>query len=140
MQYHPRCDLIFLVLHGRNTLATIDPSDPAAPITMFPSAGKVPSIREYAALEYSPILDTLVYYSAVDGNHVYAADCGARAHWQVVTARAALDPIADAAAGSRYPLNLAHTFGRFRIAHFDDVDLAILVRHVDSPVYAMRIC
>jgi hypothetical protein len=38
---------------------------------------------------------------------------------------------------SRCHINLAHTFGRFRVAHFDDADLALLVRHVDSPVYAM---
>ena len=40
------------------------------------------------------------------------------------------------ARGTRY---LAHAFGRFRIASFGALDLAILVRHVDSPVYAMRL-
>ena len=48
-------------------------------------------------------------------------------------------PIADAAGRSRYPVNRSHVFGRFRIATFDAIDLAILVRHVDSPVYAMRL-
>jgi hypothetical protein len=47
--------------------------------------------------------------------------------------------MADAAAQSCHHVNRAHTFGRFRIAHFDDFDLALLVRHVDSPVYAMRL-
>jgi hypothetical protein len=50
-----------------------------------------------------------------------------------------LDPIADAASRSRYPVHLSQTFGRFRIASFGAIDLALLVRHVDSPVYAMRL-
>ena len=50
-----------------------------------------------------------------------------------------LDPIADGRRRSRGPVNLAHVFGRFRVASFDGIDLAILVRHVDSPVYAMRL-
>ena len=48
-------------------------------------------------------------------------------------------PIADAANHSRYPVNLSQTFGRFRIASFGTIDVAMLVRHVDSPVYAMRL-
>jgi hypothetical protein len=35
-----------------------------------------------------------------------------------------------------------HVFGRFRLVEYGDADpmtLAILVRHVDSPVYAMRL-
>ena len=40
---------------------------------------------------------------------------------------------------TRYDVNQGHTFGRFRIARFEDVDLAVLVRHVDTPVYCMRL-
>jgi len=54
-------------------------------------------------------------------------------------AAGALDPIADAASRSRYPVNISQTFGRFRIASFGAIDLAIFVRHVDSSVYAMRL-
>ncbi len=39
----------------------------------------------------------------------------------------------------RVLVNRDHTFGRFRIAHFKEFDVAILVRHIDSPVYAMRL-
>jgi len=35
-------------------------------------------------------------------------------------------------------VSLSHVFGRFRIASMEGVDVAILVRHVDSPVYAWR--
>jgi hypothetical protein len=78
-----------------------------------------------------------VYYSAVDGATVFAIDWDGAARWRAISAPTSLDPVADAAAQSRYHVNLAHTFGRFRIAHFDGADLALLVRHVDSPVYAM---
>ncbi|MDH3209933.1 MAG: hypothetical protein OEL91_06080, partial [Burkholderiaceae bacterium] len=50
-----------------------------------------------------------------------------------------LNPIADAAGRSRYRVNKAHVFGRFRIAAIEGVDIAILIRHVDSPVYARRL-
>ena len=80
-----------------------------------------------------------MYYSAADGAVVHAIDWDGEARWRVLSAAASRDPVADAAAQSRYHVNLAHTFGRFRIAHFDDGDLAILVRHVDSPVFAMRL-
>jgi hypothetical protein len=50
-----------------------------------------------------------------------------------------LDPVADAQRCSRGAVNSAHVFGRFRIASFGATDIAILVRHLDSPVYALRL-
>jgi hypothetical protein len=49
------------------------------------------------------------------------------------------NPIADAASRSRFAVNPSHALGRFRIASFGGIDVAVLVRHVDSPVYAMRL-
>jgi hypothetical protein len=101
-------------------------------------------------MEYAPNLACLVYFSPLDGGIVYtiAAEPRRRSHdelvekWSWHACRPApdtLDPIADAASRSRYPVNLSQTFGRFRIASFGAIDIAILVRHVDSPVYAMRL-
>jgi coproporphyrinogen III oxidase len=60
--------------------------------------------------------------------------------WQAhQPAAGTLRPIADAAGHSRFGVNLSHVFGRFRIAAIEGVDVAILVRHVDSPVYAWRL-
>ena len=42
-------------------------------------------------------------------------------------------------AHSRFPVSVPHAFGRFRIAAIEGIDVAILVRHVDSPVYALRL-
>jgi len=81
----------------------------------------------------------LVYYSAADGPNVYAIDCDQAAHWKLISASGTLDPVANAAHETTYSINRNHTFGRFRVAHFENFDLAILVRHVDSPVYAMRL-
>jgi hypothetical protein len=50
-----------------------------------------------------------------------------------------LDPIADAAALSVHAINRKQIFGRFRIATYGKIDVAILVRHCDTPVYAMRL-
>jgi len=121
MQIHPAANSILVALHVRDTLGSIDPKNPDDAIAPVRSLGCKPKIQEYAALEYSPGPGSLVYYSAADG----AAD--------------SFDPIVDAAAQSCHHVNQTHTFGRFRIAHFDDFDLAVLVRHVDSPVYAMRL-
>jgi hypothetical protein len=139
MQIHPVTDSILVSLHVRDSLGLIDPGNPGSPIKPVSSHGTKPTIREYAAMEFSSGTGTLVYYSAVDGAVVYGVDWDGEAHWRVLSAPASLDPIADSAAQSRYHVNLAHTFGRFRVVHFDDADLALLVRHVDSPVYAMRL-
>jgi len=101
-------------------------------------------------MEYAPNLACLVYFSPLDGGIVYtiAAPLERRSRDELVEtwswhayrpAPDTLDPIADASNRSRYPVNLSQTFGRFRIASFGAIDLAVLVRHVDSPVYAMRL-
>jgi hypothetical protein len=139
MQIHPDADLIMISLHARDSLGFIDPKNPGAAIAPAACVGPKPRIREYAALEYSVGTGSLVYYSAADGATVYAVDWDGKALWRVLSAPASLDPVADAAAQSRHHINKTHTFGRFRIANFDNADLAMLVRHVDSPVYAMRL-
>ena len=137
MQLHPLADAIVVALHARDALSVIDPQRPADPATPLASIGRRPNIQPYAALEYSVAADSLVYYSAVGGSGVYAIDWDAKARWRALHVPTSLDPAADAARRSRYHVNPAHTFGRFRLAHFGAVDLALLIRHVDSPVYAM---
>lgn len=137
MQIQPLTDLILVALHRSNSLACIDPKKPHEPITPIVSGGLQPRIQEYAALEFSPALGSFVYFSAADGSLVHAVNWDGKAEWRTLTKTASLDPIADAAAVSRHVVNRLHTFGRFRIAHFETADLALLVRHVDSPVYAM---
>ena len=137
MQFHPDTDLIIFALHARGSLAVINPERPGDAIALCESHDRKPHIQEYAALEYSALTGSIVYYSAIDGATVYAIDWDGDAHWRLVSAPTSLNPVTDASAQSRFHVNLAHTFGRFRVAHFDDVDLALLVRHVDSPVYAM---
>ena len=139
MQIHPVGDSILISLHVRDALGFIDANNPGDAIAPVQSRGRKPRIQEYAALEYSTGSGSFVYYSAADGAVVYAIDWDGEARWRVLSAPASLNPIIDAAAESRRDGNPAHTFGRFRIAHFDQVDLALLVRHVDSPVYAMRL-
>lgn len=139
MQYQPMMDRIVIALHCRNQLASIDPSEPGKPPTAVGSQGEKPRIQQFAGLEYAPGLQSLVYYSPLDGATVYRIKWGDAADWRILNRDAKLDPIADAASQSRHPINLAHTFGRFRIASFPEFDMAILVRHVDTPVYAMRL-
>jgi hypothetical protein len=139
MQIHPTADRIVLALHRRDTLAVIDPNRPDAPIAPIRSRGVKPRLHEYASLQYAPRLDVLVYYSANDGAMVHAIEIDGDADWTSLTEAASFDPIDDAARRSQYPVNRSHTFGRFRIANFGDIDVALLIRHVDSPVYAMRL-
>jgi hypothetical protein len=139
MQIHPATDSIVVALHARNSLAAIDPQNPGGPIVPAASVGLIPHIHEYAALEYSAGKGSLVYYSAAGGATVLGIDWDGAAHWYALNSPASPDPVADAAAQSRYQVNRDHTFGRFRIAHFKEFDVAILVRHIDSPVYAMRL-
>jgi hypothetical protein len=139
MQIHPAADKIVVALHARDTLAVIDPKNPGSAIALASSYGSKPRVREYAAREYSAGIESVVYYSAADGAAVFAIDWDGEAHWHVLSAPASLDPVADAICHTSYHVDQTHTFGRFRIAHFEDVDLAVLVHHVDSPVYAIRL-
>lgn len=139
MQIHPSGGPILFSLHSRDSLAIIDPDQPDDVLATVRSVGAKPSIQEYASLEYSPGTESFVYYSACDGPVVYGIDLNDLARWRALSAQSSPDPISDAANQSRYHVNRAHTFGRFRVAHFYGADVAILVRHVDSPVYAMRL-
>src|SRR5438132_10544969 len=143
MQIDPVRDLIVVSVHARDALYAIDPADPGREIERLESAGPKPALRPYAAMEYARNLARVVYFSPLDHGTVYfiapAQDrdspfAGAK-KWAWYACRPApdtLDPIADAANRSRYPVNLSQTFGRFRIASFGAIDPAVLVRHVDS--------
>ena len=150
MQIDPMRDIIVVSAHAHDELYAIDPADPGREIVRLKSAGSKPVLRPYAAMEYAPKLDRLVYFSPLDGGIVYtiaaprtsAARDKFVGHWTwhaYEPAAGTLDPIRDAASRSSYPVHLSQTFGRFRIASFGAIDLAVLVRHVDSPVYAMRL-
>jgi hypothetical protein len=148
MQIDPARDVIIVSVHAHGELYAIDPADPEREISRIKSAGCKPVLRPYAAMQYAPNLARLVYFSPLDDRVVYTIEGPHRRVDKFVTAWTwhahepaadTLRPIADAASRSRFPPNLSHTFGRFRIASFGAIDLALLVRHVDSPVYAMRL-
>ena len=150
MQIDPARDIIIVSVHARSALYAIDPANPGREIVGVNSVGCKPALQPYAAMEYAPNLARLVYFSPLDNGVVYTVEGphGESSSDKFVEAWAwhahepaadTLRPIADAASRSRFPLNLSHTFGRFRIASFGAIDLALLIRHVDSPVYAMRL-
>ena len=148
MQLDPKRDIIVVLVHARDELFAIDPADPAAPAVPLRSSRARPRIAEYAAIEYAPSLDRLVYYSAQDGATVHAIMAPEGQGWSALTtgewqwARCSgdgLDPVADARAISSHASNWRHTFGRFRIATWGSIDVALLIRHVDTPVYAVRL-
>jgi hypothetical protein len=150
MQIDPKRDIIAVVVSARDGLYAIDPGTPDRAIVPLASSGARPVLTEYAAIEYAPNLDRFVYYSANDGARIYSIAAPVGSTWPAWTAGAwswrsvlnrdnALDPIADAQARSRHAVNRSHTFGRFRIATYGAIDVAILVRHIDTPVYAMRL-
>lgn len=150
MQIDPERDIIVVLVSAWDALYAIDPSAPAQEITPLLSAGLKPVITPYAAIEYAPNLDQFVYYSANDGPHIYSITAPTGSTWSQLTAGPwtwrsilsagnCLDPIADAQAMSSYAVSRSHTFGRFRIATYGRTDVAILVRHSDTPVYALRL-
>jgi hypothetical protein len=146
MQFEPAHDLLIVSVHGRDALFAIDPSNPGHAAGPLKSTGDKPALQPYASLQRAPTLGCLVYFSPHDGGAVFtvapaAADAlhGAWTWCKFSAGAHSFDPIADAARQTRYTANVSHVFGRFRIATFDAFDVAILVRHVDSPVYAMRL-
>ncbi|MCJ7453131.1 MAG: kelch motif-containing protein [Steroidobacteraceae bacterium] len=148
MQIDPTRDIIVVPVHVRDALFGINPADPDAPAVALNVSGSRPRIAEYAALAYAPNLDRLIYYSARDGAALHAIAAPKGRGWSALTtgewgwercAGDGLDPIADAKASSRYATNWRHTFGRFRVASWGSIDVALLIRHVDTPVYARRL-
>ncbi len=143
MAYDPVADRLLVISHAHAALGLLVPCDPGRPLAYVASTEK-PRLSAYAALEYSPRLDSLIYYSACDGAEVWRIRRHSmewrQATWSPLTAPDnRLDPVQDALERSRHPVHRGHTFGRFRLASFRSMDLAVLVRHVDSPVYVMRV-
>jgi len=150
MAIDPACAIIVVAAHGCDALCAIDPALPERPLAPLKSSAGQPRLREYAALEYAPNLRTFVYFSAGSGGVVHTVTPPSGSSWTDLTEGAwiwrplpeeqnAFDPVAEASRKSAYETSVTHTFGRFRIATYAGVDVAILVRHTDSPVYAMRL-
>jgi hypothetical protein len=150
MAFDPVRDILGVIVSTDNAFYAIDPSTRDREFVLLYSTGDQPRISAYAALEYAPNLDRFVYYSANDGPQIYSIAAPAGSRWFDLTNSAwiwnrlindanKLDPISDAQAISSSAINKAHTLGRFRLAAYGSVDVAILVRHTDTPVYAMRI-
>jgi hypothetical protein len=150
MAVDPARDLLLATDHANQRLVAIDPSEPSGDAVALVAAGMIEKISPYAQLQYANNLQRLIYYSAHDGAALYsiaAPSASSRRklvespwQWQSqLNAANNLDPIADAASFSQQPINRDHVFGRFRVANYDSIDLAILVRHTDSPVYAIRL-
>jgi len=150
MQLDSRRDLIILAAHETDWLYAFTPAVPTLPLTSLWNSGERPKIFPYGALEFAWNLDCLICYSANYGKRIYGIFPPNVSSWKqpssgcwrwvcLADANCSLDPIADAAAATSYAINLTHTFGRFRVVTFARRDVAILVRHVDSPVYAMAL-
>ena len=150
MQIDPVRDIIVVVASSLNGIYAIDPSAPDRDIAPLACAGDRPVITAYAAIEYAPNLDQFVYYSANDGAQIYSITAPAGSTWSRLVSGTwnwrsvrnqgnSMNPIADAQAISSHAVNGSHTFGRFRVASYSGTDVAILVRHIDTPVYAMRL-
>jgi hypothetical protein len=148
MQIDLTRDIIVALVHARDSLFAINPEDPAGAAVPLRSAGLRPRIAGCAAIEYAPNLDRLIYYSAEDGATVrtivapegtsWSTLSAGEWHWTACTGHN-LDPVSDAKANSRHAQNWQHTFGRFRVASWGSIDVALLIRHVDTPVYALRL-
>jgi hypothetical protein len=150
MAIDPERDMIVVVAGAANALYALDPKAPAGDLTRLSSTGEQPVLAEFAGLEYAPNLHRLVYYSARNGPQVYSMSGPHGSSWtqrtngawkwrSILNGDNQLDPIAHGASCTMFGINKDHTFGRFRVASYGAVDLAVLIRHVDSPVYAMRL-
>jgi hypothetical protein len=150
MAIDPARDLMIATDHANRRLVAIDPNQPSKECAGLTLVGEVPKISEYAALECSPSLDGFVYVAVnerLEGYSLAAPSGSSWSQWvekpwisrRLVSDPNSLDPIGDAAALSAHGINRNHIFGRFRIAAYGKIDVAILVRHSDSPVYALRL-
>jgi len=152
MQIDPGRDVILVAAHAPDRCFLLDPAHPEAALQPIAESGARPVLMPHAALEFSATLDAFVYFCGRSGTSVHLLKPPSRKgpgygndRWtwsELNAAERGLDPIRDAARRSRHAVHSNHVFGRFRIIEYGGypaVTLAILVRHVDSPVYAMRL-
>ena len=146
----PVRDINVIVSATENKMYAMYPNKPSAELSTLSVTGDLPTLSEYAALEYAPNLDCFVFYSANDGARLFAITAPPGSNWterthgqwpwrSLLDSPNRLDPITDAASTSNCCLNRDHTFGRFRVASYGDTDVALLVRHIDTAVYALRL-
>jgi len=150
MALDPLRDLIVVSVAAFNSLFAIDPARPEYSMQALGSSEPRPVVNDFAAIEYGQNLNSFVYFSACDGPSVYSITAPAAESYSehvagvwswrnLLDAENKIEPITDAQSRSAYGTNSRHTFGRFRIASFGSTDVAVLVRHIDSPVYAMKL-
>ena len=150
MALDPQRDLIVVSVAAFNSLVAIDPARPECTVQALRLSEPRPVVREFAAIEYAQNLNAFLYFSARDGPSVYSINApeaetfseyvAGEWSWRNLLDRENdIDPIDDARSRSAYGANSQHTFGRFRIASFGSIDVAVLVRHIDSPVYVMKL-
>jgi hypothetical protein len=95
-------------------------------------------------------MNAMIYYSASNGGELFSIRKNSASNvaeqnpetcsWESITAVTnQLNPIIHAAKASQHPANVKQTFGRFRVASYDGVDIGILIRHIDSPVYVIKL-
>ncbi len=150
MQIDPLGDLIIVAAHADARIYCLDPDDPERPLVPLAAEGDNPPISPFSALEFSQRLDGILYFGAPSSPDVYllkrpTADSKSALidgvwRWiRIADRTAGKDPVADAARLSGWCLNPSHVFGRFRCVDYPGMTLAVLIRHVDSAVYAMRL-
>ena len=150
MQIDPGRNLILVTAHEPNALFAMNPATPMNPLFRLSEGGEKPRLSPYAALEFSSRLDCFVYYSASDSRCLYAIKVPGSSSvaglmegtwcWErLPTTIDSVDPIADAATVTANGSNASHVFGRLRFADYRDATVAILVRHVDTAVYAIKL-
>ncbi|MEO5699552.1 MAG: hypothetical protein ABIR61_03550, partial [Casimicrobiaceae bacterium] len=147
MQIVPSRDLIVVSVHAADAFFTLDPTDPARPALALAAEGEKPTLHPFASLQSLPGTDRLVYFSPLDAGTVHTIAPADGSHpkagrptWRWTAHRSVQDTsrLAGAARSSRAQSNLAHAFGRFRVATFDGIAIAILVTSYDAPVFAWR--
>ncbi|MEH6473342.1 MAG: hypothetical protein V7752_19080 [Halopseudomonas sp.] len=150
MAYDSKRDLLLVLVHQHNALYAINPASPSEAAVRLDSLPAI-AISPYATIEYCSVLDRFIYYSASEGDALYSITPPSEASWnetvtatwtwqQLSVAANSLNPVRDAAKYSNSEHNnLEHCFGRFRLVSYGKTVIAVLVRHIDSPVYAIKL-
>ena len=147
MQIDPRRNIILVAAHAMSDVYLMDPDDPESPLVPITQTGSRPPIAEYSALEYSDAFDCFVFFTSARSEEVFYLKSPTATStngliagtWIWSSLRSSLNPIMDAREASILCRHPEHVFGRFRVVDYKFATLAVLVRHIDSPVYAIRL-
>jgi hypothetical protein len=131
----PVRDLVVVTTFNQNSnVSAIDLKNPSASAVRLTQGGSVPSLSGKNAWEWSDTLGAFVYWRSGSGVHQLKPPSG---DWRTGTWQWSPLTSGSNSVTPSEPTN--GVYNRFRLVRYADVEVGVVVNHVDGAVYAFRL-